>query len=212
MAWQRPEFESPWIHRKREDDLRWFTSDQHYGHANIIRYCARPFETVHQMNAEMARRFNEVVQEDDEVWHLGDFAMDDRLVGLTLPRLKGRHHLVAGNHDKCHPKHSRAARSVRQYLGHGFRTVVERTVLELEGLGPVLACHMPLRRADATDERYEEYRPEPKDLPHSGYLLHGHVHEKWRRRGSMVNVGVDVWDFRPVSEPDLVRFILSGEP
>lgn len=202
---------------ERQLQMRWFTSDQHYGHANIIGYCARPFANVHEMNVEMSRRFNELVQPGDEVWHLGDFAMDDKLVGSVLPRLNGIHHLVPGNHDGCHPKHRKHARATRDYLAFGFQSVQERKTLELEGLGPVLMCHMPLRRADPVDEeargdKYLRFRPEASDIPGPGFLLHGHVHEKWKRRGRMVNVGVDVWDFRPVSEPDLVRYILSDEP
>ena len=52
----------------------YFTSDHHFGHANIIRFCNRPFATVEEMDAELIRRHNEVVGPQDIVVHAGDFA------------------------------------------------------------------------------------------------------------------------------------------
>lgn len=67
----------------------------------------------------------------------------------------------------------------------------------------VLVCHLPYRRDSGDTERYAGFRP----LDEGMWLLHGHVHEKWRQQGSMVNVGVDVWDFTPVAEEVLARMI-----
>jgi calcineurin-like phosphoesterase family protein len=170
-----------------------FTSDEHYGHANIIRYCARPFADVSAMDEALIARHNAVVGPDDDVWHLGDFVFKGD-VAATLARLNGRHRLVAGNHDRCHPCHTRAAREVRRYLAAGFLEVHERVTIELPGIGPVLLCHLPTR-GDHADERYKQFRPEASD----GWLLHGHIHELWKRKERMINVGVDVWDFAPVS-------------
>jgi calcineurin-like phosphoesterase family protein len=199
--------------------MRWFTSDEHYFHKNIITYSKRPFRDVPEMNEEMIRRHNAVVGPQDEVWHLGDFVMKGD-PGDILSQLNGRHHLVSGNHDKCHPKHSRAARATREYLAAGFLSVQERTTLTLDGFGRVLLCHMPIRRMDLDDEakrdvKYLEYRPTPDEVresaPKTDILLHGHVHEKWLRLKGMINVGVDQWDFFPVSEAELVTFIRSGK-
>ena len=71
-----------------KDDNIWFISDTHFYHANIIRYCNRPWnngkddagnivvtkDNVEQMNNEMVRRWNSIVSKDDIVWHLGDFS------------------------------------------------------------------------------------------------------------------------------------------
>ena len=82
----------------------WFTSDHHFGHANIIKYSERPFNSVAHMNAAMVGAWNGVVAVDDTVYYLGDFAMQPHLVSEILPQLNGTKILIAGNHDRCHPK------------------------------------------------------------------------------------------------------------
>ena len=51
-----------------------FTSDTHWGHANIIRFCSRPFVSVEEMNDILIQNWNNVVPKDGIVFHLGDFA------------------------------------------------------------------------------------------------------------------------------------------
>ena len=51
----------------------WFTADYHLGHANIIKYCNRPFKSLEHMNSEIIRRHNSRVKPNDTVFFLGDF-------------------------------------------------------------------------------------------------------------------------------------------
>lgn len=82
--------------------MYFFTSDEHYGHANIIKYCNRPFNNVDEMNAELIKRHNEVVGANDTVIHAGDFcwpsAPDD--ARMFIRRLKGNHVFLIGSHDR----------------------------------------------------------------------------------------------------------------
>ena len=57
------------------DQVDFVTSDQHFSHARISELAERPFATVEEMNAELVRRWNEVVRADDTVLHLGDLAL-----------------------------------------------------------------------------------------------------------------------------------------
>lgn len=77
-----------------------FTSDTHFGHKNIIKYCNRPFSSIDEMNEKLIENWNKVVSENDIVFHLGDFALGGSILySKILSRLKGSIHLVLGNHD-----------------------------------------------------------------------------------------------------------------
>lgn len=79
----------------------WFTSDTHFCHANVIKYCNRPFADVHEMNRELVRRWNDRVALRDTVYHLGDFAFGPKpAIAAWRRRLNGRIILVRGNHDR----------------------------------------------------------------------------------------------------------------
>ena len=85
---------------------RYFTSDHHFYHKNILKYQAphRPFKTVEEMNEVLITRWNQHVTPQDEVYYLGDFAFTSSLDKSKelLQRLHGRKYLIQGNHD---PKH-----------------------------------------------------------------------------------------------------------
>lgn len=78
-----------------------FTSDTHFGHANILKYCSRPFSSVEEMDNALIENWNRVVKKDDIVFHLGDFAFcgSQRLKEL-ISSLNGRKSLIIGNHDR----------------------------------------------------------------------------------------------------------------
>lgn len=184
---------------------RFFTADLHLGHHNIIGYCKRPFRDVEEMNAALVRRWNDAVGPDDEVVVLGDFALGRIAESLGLAgQLHGRKVLLAGNHDRCWAGHRRGAdRAVGQYLDAGFDEVWQGTVtLEVAGTR-VGACHFPYRGDSHDEDRYVSHRP----VDDGGWLLHGHVHDRWRVRDRMINVGVDVWDYAPVPEAGVARLL-----
>lgn len=78
-----------------------FTSDCHFDHANIIKYCSRPFESADEMNRQLILNWNKVVQWDDTVFILGDFCFGQKTRWeKILPQLNGNKYLILGNHDK----------------------------------------------------------------------------------------------------------------
>lgn len=167
----------------------WFTSDHHFGHARIIEYCHRPFDSVEQMNEELVQSWNELVEENDTVYYLGDFSLKIAAMEQYAPRLNGKKILIAGNHDGCHPcNHDGKLGQLSLYKKY-FAEVHEE--LDWNGL---LMHHMPYH--DEIDNRYPEYRP----IDQGRILLHGHVHQRWSINERQINVGVDVWDYQPVSE------------
>lgn len=81
---------------------KFYIADTHFGHANIIGYCDRPFRTVGVMDEQLIRRWNSVVGPDDVIFHLGDFALclgDPLRLRWIFTRLNGRKRLIVGNHD-----------------------------------------------------------------------------------------------------------------
>lgn len=81
--------------------MRYVIGDTHFGHTNIIEYCQRPFDDVAEMNATMVSRWNDVVDDDDTVIHLGDVRHhpDPSSTAWWLDQLNGDIMLVRGNHD-----------------------------------------------------------------------------------------------------------------
>lgn len=152
-----------------------FTSDTHFGHAGALGRFRRPFDSVAAMDAAMIDNWNAVVGPEDEVWHLGDFALrtpPDRMAAL-LDRLNGVKHLIAGNNDGPATLRLPGWASV----GHYAEIVVEETALVL--------CHYAFRTWNGM------YR--------GALNLHGHSHGQLKGLPRQIDVGVDVWEFRPIT-------------
>jgi len=191
----------------------YFTSDEHYWHQNVIRYCSRPYTDAQQMNEDMILKHNTVVRPEDTVIRLGDFSLAFRAVENYAARLMGDKILVPGNHDFCHSYHKKSrteenrAKWTQKYADHGFTVFNEQVTMFFEGLGTVNMCHHPyateyeLKNGD----KYAKWRP----VDDGKLLLCGHVHEKWQTKRSpngtlMINVGVDVHGFVPVSLDQII--------
>jgi calcineurin-like phosphoesterase family protein len=186
----------------------WFTADLHFGHHNIIKYCNRPFSDVRAMNDALIQGWNGIVAEDDIVWIIGDFALGK--IAETLPlvaELHGHKILVAGNHDRCWSGHGQRAEGwTERYLDAGFDRIVQgSTTIDIGG-EHVRLCHFPYRGDSHDQDRFQSYRP----VDNGEWLLHGHVHERWAQDGRMINVGVDVTEFSPISIDDVAAVIRTG--
>jgi calcineurin-like phosphoesterase family protein len=181
----------------------WFTSDHHFNHRNIIDYCGRPFRDVDHMNEIMISRWNEVVAPDGLVYDLGDFSTGPPVEWAKFAhRLNGRKRLVPGNHDRLRVTKAGIARA------SGFEVLDKNVVVMVDGLS-VWLNHYPL----ASEDRRNLKRPAP--LAEYDVALCGHVHQRWRVKSGLVNAGVDVWDFRPVSLSEILEAIAndgSGAP
>jgi calcineurin-like phosphoesterase family protein len=173
----------------------WLTADTHFDHANIIRFCDRPFKSVQEMNEIMILNWNQTVMPDDEIHFLGDFCFNYQKSLDFTSRLNGIKHLTMGNHDPCHPRHKKKAKSTQAYLDAGWASVELHREFQTE-IGKVMVSHLPYEEGNPQfDQRFQEFRLKNEGLP----LICGHVHEKWTVRDSMVNCGVDVWGFKPVT-------------
>lgn len=156
-----------------------FTADCHFGHAAIIRMANRPFASVDEHDQCLVDNWNAVVAPGDQVYVVGDFAhkADNERARQIFHRLRGAKHLIVGNHD---------AAFVREQLP--WSTVSDRIKLTVDGQKIVLD-HYPMRS-------WEGVR--------SGAIqLYGHVHNRLDVWPNSLDVGVDAWDFRPVTLDDI---------
>jgi calcineurin-like phosphoesterase family protein len=153
----------------------WFTADTHFGHGATLGQFRRPFHSVADMNEALIARWNECVGHDDVIWHLGDFAyrMAPAAMASVLGRLNGAKHLITGNNDTADTAALAEWASVRTYAE-----------IELDGAYLVL-CHYPFRTWNRMSK--------------GALNLHGHSHGRLARVTRQIDVGVDVWGYRPVT-------------
>jgi calcineurin-like phosphoesterase family protein len=158
------------------------------------------------MDEALVQEWNDRVRPADEVWHVGDVVMGNAVVTLeTVRRLHGCKLLVPGNHDRCWPGNRRVGDWPQRYEAVGFTLLPVLTTLELAGRS-VEVCHFPFHGDSHDPARLGQHRPADR----GGWLLHGHVHERWRQNGRMINVGVDVWDYAPVAADALEELVRAG--
>lgn len=173
-----------------------FTSDTHFNHANIIKFCNRPFKDVEQMNDVMITNWNSVIGKDDTVFHLGDFCLGGAAEWTKiLDRLNGKIYLIMGNHD---------LKNIRQGFISRFEHVAMQMRIEI-GKKRIYLCHYPFLCFEGS---YKD------DV----WQLFGHVHTRRSNSGidagrlqylypTQYDVGVDNNNFTPVSFGQVKRII-----
>ncbi len=170
-----------------------YTADLHFHYKPFLP--GRPFASVEEMDEAMIRLWNETVTDKDTVYVVGDVGYNGGYVpGDALGRLQGRKHLIRGNHDTGFEN----APKLFDY----FETVTDFNEID-DGETHILLCHYPIL-----------YRKR-------GYMIHGHLHQArgpeydiLRQMPRMLNAGVDVNFYRPVTLAQLVennRAFYSGE-
>jgi len=181
----------------------YFTSDTHFNHANIIKYCNRPFyyeedfvgegELANRpwknpvikyrreewMNKTLINNWNSIVSPDDIVYHLGDFGfLNSEEYAEYLNKLNGHVVLFKGNHDDQN--------KVKTYL--------DKAMMYFGGK-VVFAQHHP-----------------PEEIPICDFVICGHIHNNWKFKINkqnlnipIINVGVDVNQYAPISTNSLLK-------
>ena len=158
----------------------YFTSDLHLSHGpnkqgfgGIIFHANRPFKSVEEMDETIIANWNADVKAGDHVWVLGDFAWRNHR--HYLHRLNGKKFLVKGSHDKMDTETLRL-----------FAEVQDGMAIRLFDKTPFVLTHTAMRVWERS---------------HYGSInLYGHSHGRLPEYNDklQMDVGVDVWGFRPV--------------
>lgn len=160
-----------------------YTSDEHYGHTNIIKYCNRPYKSVDEMNDDMIRRFNEKVPSTGFTIHAGDFYLGynkRRVQDTIISRLNGQHFFLMGSHDKWMDN----------------RNSHEIVEFRIDGQ-PIVVCHYAMRVWPASH--------------YNSWHLYGHSHGNLPSEGKSHDIGVDNTGFYPLSHEDIIN-IMKDKP
>ena len=166
--------------------MRFFTSDEHFDHRNIIDFCRRPFTDVKEMKEKLIENHNSVVKAGDLVYHLGDMfwrtlPLEDA-IGIAKS-LNGQHFYIYGNHDELFKNKA---------LRDCFVWCRDVENLKIPGLPNIWLSHYAHRVWNGS---------------HRGaYHLYGHTHAVMPEDSSLsFDVGVDAQNFLPISLDEVVE-------
>lgn len=173
----------------------WVTSDWHFCHDRDFIYKPRGFSNVYEMTGEIIRRYNEVVQPDDDVYVLGDLMLNDNEAGLhAIKQLKGKIHVIRGNHDT----------NARMDLYLTCDNIVEVCEAKYLRYGKY---HFYLSHYPALTANYDDDKP----LKTKMVSLCGHTHtpDKWHDwdKGLIYHCEVDSHGNKPVSIEQIISDI-----
>ena len=157
----------------------WFTSDTHFGHANIIKYCDRPYSSLSEMDENLVANWNKVVRPNDILYHLGDFTLGGQEQATAyFSRLNGRISVIPGGHDKKWV-------SKGEYIsksGHPVVVLPPLLTIKLQASGVespqiIVLCHYAMRVWDRSH--------------YGSWHLYGHSHCNLPPMPNSLDVGID---------------------
>ena len=178
------------------EDKLFFTSDPHYGHENILKYCHRPFSSIEEHDEELIRLWNETVPEDGIVFILGDIGFcSETYLKTILNRLNGKIYWIIGNHDW---------RRITPGIMNRFECITQQMVITVDNK-LVYLNHFPFLCYPDSDR-------------HPVYQFFGHVHSGPLSGSSDISrlvhlnkrqydVGVDNNEYKPISFQDIMKKI-----
>lgn len=175
---------------------KFFLSDTHFNHTNILRMQPRPFKSIEQHDEAMIERWNAVVSDDDVVYHLGDFALglnNPERIRSIFSRLRGRKFLVYGNHDvrrdgDLHPT----------IAGLGWEVRPEAIMFVKDEGQHIVLSHYAQRCWQGRSK--------------GAWHFYGHAHGRLPAEGRSRDVGVDLpdVDFTPRTFKQLTKGMLDA--
>ena len=175
--------------------MKYFTSDWHLGHKNILKYSNRPFENIDEMDNAIFRMVMETTKPGDEIYLLGDMGSLDAIKRFfeKFPKDRG-FHWIEGNHDKnyaCQFKKRLASISTLKDV-------------KIDGVHTIL-CHYPMLTWNRS--HYNNWHL----FGHHHIGGHGSEGIAQRTVGKMLNVNLEFNNYKMYSEKDIRRIMERKE-
>jgi len=168
-------------------DKLFVTSDSHFSHFRICKYCHRPFESRSHMDQTLIDNWNSVVPEDGVVVHCGDFILahkeDLKEYMHYLNKLHGRVLLLRGNHD----------RASLDWSNEKLIAVRDNALILVDGV-KIYAQHYPCATFNGDMHIYGHIHTLSDG---TCYGIDGDVTQRMRK--NTYDVGVDQNQYRPIS-------------
>lgn len=184
-----------------ENQKVFFTSDLHFQHKNVIRFCGRPFENTKDMELKLIENWNSVVSNKDIVFDLGDVLWFDGRhdAKRILNQLNGIHYVILGNHDN------------KKNFELCYKVIVCETCTQVfiqtldNKTQEIMLSHFPLLTWPHIDNNVIN--------------LFGHIHsgpnadpngvdQNLTLHQNQMDVGTDAWNYKPISL-DFINSILK---
>ncbi len=174
--------------------MKYYSADLHLDHVNIIKLCKRPFKTIDEMQDAIVANWNSKVTDSDDIYILGDFTFGASAGIDFIKRLNGTKHFITGNHDS---KAMKKLENMKATSGKGSplnKCIFHGSMLDIkDGNHRVALCHYPVY----------EWNGSFKGAIH----LHGHTHGNIGKsfKTNAYDVGVDLWNFEPVTLEEILN-------
>ena len=175
---------------KGSEEMIFYTADLHFGHQNVLKYDNRPFADVNEMDRALIELWNGRVSDDDEVYIVGDFAFkNEKPEEWYLQQLKGKKHLIIGNHD---------AKTLSNPAAMAYFESVDKMKHISDGNHQICLCHFPIAEWNGYFKGH--------------FHIYAHIHNRkdetyqfMRHYSRALNAGCMINGYMPVPFDELVK-------
>lgn len=170
--------------------MNYYIADTHFGHENVLKFDKRPFRSVDEMDEVLITNWNTVVKDTDDVYIIGEFIYKSKKSAIWyLKRLKGKKHLIQGNHDSFLLKD--------ESLLKEFESIDKMTYTK-DGTYTIVLCHFPIA------EWNQYWR--------GSWHIYGHIHNQKKgcfdfmiEKDRALNAGCMINHYAPVTIEQLIE-------
>lgn len=163
------------------------TGDMHIGHKNVLKLSNRPFKDIEHHDQSIINNYNKIVGKDDICYILGDISWNQSLSEYKriFNELNGQKYVILGNHD--------SRKTLLRCEKEGLILGVSESKVIRCGTKLIYLSHLPCRQWAGYFKGY--------------YHFYAHTHGNLEDYKQSTDVGVDCWEYGPVSIEEVLNYI-----